>query len=71
MQLVGFERVQVMKGKTETVTMNLDVCRDFSLADVDGSRKIVTGLHSIVVGAPSEHQVRHYFNIRLAGQEIQ
>nr|GMD02689.1 probable beta-D-xylosidase 5 [Ipomoea batatas] len=69
-QLVGFERVAIKKGVTESVTMKLDVCRDFSLADGDGNRKVVTGLHSIVVGAPSERQVRHYFNIRLAGQEI-
>ncbi|XP_031129998.1 probable beta-D-xylosidase 5 [Ipomoea triloba] len=69
-QLVGFERVATMKGVTESVTMKFDVCRDFSLADGDGNRKVVTGLHSIVVGAPTERQVRHYFNIRLAGQEI-
>lgn len=68
-QLVGFERVWVEKGKTATVTTKLDVCKDFSLADAYGKRKLVTGLHTIVVGSSSDRQVRHPFNIRLATKE--
>ncbi|XP_059298660.1 probable beta-D-xylosidase 5 [Lycium ferocissimum] len=68
-QLVGFGRVWVKKGKTETVTIKLDVCKDFSLADAHGKRKIVSGLQTIMVGSSSERQVRHQFNIRVATKE--
>ncbi|XP_059274672.1 probable beta-D-xylosidase 5 [Lycium ferocissimum] len=68
-QLVGFERVWVKKGKTQTVTIKLDVCKDFSLADAHGKRKLVPGIQTIMVGSSSEHQVRHQFNLRVATKE--
>lgn len=69
MQLVGFERVEVKKGKTKNVTVSLNVCKDLSLVDVEGKRKLVIGQHTIFVGTTSEHQVRHHFVARQAGDE--
>ncbi|KHG29436.1 putative beta-D-xylosidase 5 -like protein [Gossypium arboreum] len=69
MQLIGFERVRVKKGKTKYVTMSLNVCKDLSLVDVEGKRKLVIGQHTIFVGTTSEHQVRHHFVVRQAGDE--
>ena len=65
-QLIGFERVEVKKGKTENVTVNLDVCKGLNLVDSEGNRKLVTGQHTLVIGSPSERQVRHRLNLRLA-----
>lgn len=65
-QLVGFERVEVEKGKSETVKVKVEVCKGLSLVDSEGKRKLVTGQHMFIIGAPSEHQVRHHFNVRLA-----
>lgn len=67
-QLVGFDKVEVMQGKTKNITVKLDVCKDLSIADVDGKRKIITGLHTLVIGSSSERQVKHYINIRLANE---
>ncbi|TYI88139.1 hypothetical protein E1A91_D04G185800v1 [Gossypium mustelinum] len=69
MQLIGFERVGVKKGKTKNVTVSLNVCKDLSLVDVEGKRKLVIGQHTIFVGTTSEHQVRHHFVVRQAGDE--
>ncbi|PPR89936.1 hypothetical protein GOBAR_AA30751 [Gossypium barbadense] len=69
MQLIGFERVRVKKGKTKYVTMSLNVCKDLSLVNVEGKRKLVIGQHTIFVGTTSEHQVRHHFVVRQAGDE--
>ncbi|XVE49324.1 hypothetical protein DITRI_Ditri01bG0073600 [Diplodiscus trichospermus] len=66
-QLVGFERVEVKRGKTQNVKMSLDVCKDLSLVDVDGKRKLVIGQHTILVGSASERQLRHHFVVRQAG----
>ncbi|KAK2974480.1 hypothetical protein RJ640_018645 [Escallonia rubra] len=68
-QLVGFERVKVKRGKTETTTVKLDVCRDFSVVDGDGKRKMVTGQHTLLVGASGQRQVKHYFYVRVAKNE--
>ncbi|CAL5438160.1 unnamed protein product [Camellia sinensis] len=65
LQLVGFERVAVKRGKTKTVAVELDVCKDLSVVDGDGKRKVVTGQHTLLVGSSSERQVRHHFYIRL------
>lgn len=67
-QLVGFDRVEVMKGKTKNVTLKLDVCKDLSVADANGKRKLITGLHTLVIGSSSERQVKHYINIRQANE---
>ncbi|KAL2460328.1 putative beta-D-xylosidase 5 [Abeliophyllum distichum] len=66
-QLVGFERVEVKRRKNETVTLKLDVCKDLSIADADGKRKLITGQHTFVIGSSRERQVKHYFNIKMAG----
>ncbi|CAK9176754.1 unnamed protein product [Ilex paraguariensis] len=70
-QLVGFERVVVKREKMETVTVELDVCKDLSVADGDGKRKLITGQHALVIGSSSERQVKHHFNIRVANNEDQ
>ncbi|KAK5837170.1 hypothetical protein PVK06_012980 [Gossypium arboreum] len=69
MQLIGFERVGVKKGKTKYVATSLNVCKDLSLVDVEGKRKLVIEQHTIFVGTTSEHQVRHHFIVRQAGDK--
>ncbi|KAG6652601.1 hypothetical protein I3843_05G017400 [Carya illinoinensis] len=66
-QLVGFERVKVNKGKTEYVTVSVDVCKGLSLVDSEGKRKLIVGQHTIFVGSSSDHQVGHQFNVCRAG----
>ncbi|KAJ8763401.1 hypothetical protein K2173_002284 [Erythroxylum novogranatense] len=68
-QLAGFERVKVKKGKTVNVTITIDVCKGLSLADSEGKRMLVMGLHTFLIGSPSEHQVRHYLDLKLAQSE--
>ncbi|XP_022854516.1 probable beta-D-xylosidase 5 [Olea europaea var. sylvestris] len=65
-QLVGFDRVEVKRKKSKTVTLKLDVCKDLSIADPNGKRKLITGQHTFVVGSSSERQVKHNFNIGVA-----
>ncbi|GAB4853430.1 hypothetical protein Ancab_017621 [Ancistrocladus abbreviatus] len=66
-QLVGFERIEEVKeGETAVVEMQINVCEAFSLADELGERKLVTGQHTTVIGSPSEQQVLHRFDIKLA-----
>ncbi|KAK7280258.1 hypothetical protein RJT34_25320 [Clitoria ternatea] len=62
-QLIGFERVQVVVGTTELVTVKIDVCQVLSNVDSDGKRKLVIGQHTILVGT----KVRHHIDIRLSG----
>ncbi|GMJ06826.1 hypothetical protein like AT3G19620 [Hibiscus trionum] len=69
-QLVGFERVEVKKGKTKKVTMSLNVCKDFTLVDGEGKRKLVIGQHTLFVGSTSERQVRHHFIVRQADNMV-
>ncbi|XVE93503.1 hypothetical protein REPUB_Repub01dG0198200 [Reevesia pubescens] len=66
-QLVGFERLEVKRGKTQNVTMSLDVCKELTLVDAEGNRKLVIGQHTLFAGSTSEHQVRHHFIVRKAG----
>lgn len=66
-QLVGFERVEVMVGKTEFVNVKINVCQELSVVDGDGKRKVVIGKHTVLVGASSEAQVRHQIDVRLSG----
>ncbi|KAK3412287.1 hypothetical protein EUGRSUZ_I01067 [Eucalyptus grandis] len=69
-QLVGFERAEVKVGKTEKVTVRVDVCKHLSLADKEGNRLLVTGRHTLVVGSPSECQARHRLNIRVEAMKM-
>ncbi|KAL5713634.1 xylan 1,4-beta-xylosidase [Ranunculus cassubicifolius] len=68
-QLIGFERVVVMKGKVENVTFRFDVCKDLNVVDEEGKRKLVLGDHTLLVGTSSEHQVRHHFYLKLLKSE--
>eukprot|EP00257_Ricinus_communis_P020591 XP_015579855.1 probable beta-D-xylosidase 5 isoform X2 [Ricinus communis] len=65
-QLVGFSRVEVNRGKTQNVTLEIDVCKRLSLVDSEGKRKLVTGQHIFTIGSDTEHQVRHHLDVRLA-----
>lgn len=62
-QLIGFERAQVKVGKTEFVTVKIDICKMLSNVDSDGKRKLVIGQHNILVGTSSEKQVTHHIDI--------
>ncbi|XP_043712724.1 probable beta-D-xylosidase 5 [Telopea speciosissima] len=64
-QLIGFERVEVKRGKSETVRLQVDVCKDLTMVDVEGKRKLALGQHTLMVGSSSEHQVKHYLYLRL------
>ncbi|KAL6209912.1 hypothetical protein ACLB2K_020851 [Fragaria x ananassa] len=64
LQLVGFERVEVKYIEAKSLTMRVDVCKGLNLVDSEGKRKLVTGLHTILVGSPSEQQVKHYLNVK-------
>lgn len=66
---MGFERVEMRRRGGVNVSMELDVCRDLSVVDEEGRRKVVIGQHSIVVGAKSERQVKHYVDVRLGTSE--
>ncbi|KAJ0011446.1 hypothetical protein Pint_33822 [Pistacia integerrima] len=68
-QLVGFERVEVRKGKTMNVTVRLDLCEGLSVVDSEGKRKLVMGQHILIIGSPSERRVRHHVNVRVAKSE--
>ncbi|KAF4364403.1 hypothetical protein F8388_006980 [Cannabis sativa] len=61
-QLVAFERVFVMKGKNESVTVKVDVCKVLNLVDSKGERNLIIGQHTLIVGSPSERQVKHHLN---------
>lgn len=69
MQLVGFERGEVEAGEMKNVTLRIDVCKELSLADSEGTRVLVLGQHSLVVGSLSERQVNHYVNLKLSSGE--
>ncbi|KAL7002903.1 putative beta-D-xylosidase 5 [Sarracenia purpurea var. burkii] len=68
-QLVGFKRVEVKRGKTETVAVRIDVCKKLSLVGGDGRRKVVIGQHTLVVGSSSERPIRHHLDIRMGQSE--
>ncbi|KAG9144837.1 hypothetical protein Leryth_018972 [Lithospermum erythrorhizon] len=67
-QLVAFERVHVNTGKTEQVTLKVNVCKDLSVVDENGKRKLIMGQHVFIAGSSTERQVKHYFNIRIRGK---
>ncbi|KAE8669409.1 Beta-xylosidase/alpha-L-arabinofuranosidase 1 [Hibiscus syriacus] len=68
-QLIGFERVEVKQGETKKVTMSLNVCKDLTLVDAEGKRKLIIGQHTLFVGSNTESQVRHHFVVSQAGNE--
>ncbi|XP_059447451.1 beta-xylosidase/alpha-L-arabinofuranosidase 2-like [Corylus avellana] len=58
--LLGFEKV-VLTAQTETmVRFKVDVCKDLSVVDEHGSRKIALGQHVLHVGS-----LKHSLNVRI------
>ncbi|KAK1319884.1 putative beta-D-xylosidase 2 [Acorus calamus] len=60
-RLVGFEKVHVPAQGTAHVRVGVDVCRDLSLVDKDGVRRIPIGEHMLQIG-----ELSHSISIRLA-----
>lgn len=59
-RLLGFEKVFLMAEKDELVKFKVDVCKDLSLVDEVGSRKVALGLHVLHVG-----HVKHTFSVEI------
>lgn len=57
-QLVGFEKVSVAAGGAEDVVLKMDACRDLSVVDEEGNRKLALGSHVLAVG-----DLNHAFTI--------
>ncbi|KAI4298555.1 hypothetical protein L6164_032102 [Bauhinia variegata] len=66
-QLIGFERVDIKVGKTEFVTVKINICELLTVVDSDGKRKLVIGEHTILIGSSNESQIRHHVDVRLSG----
>ncbi|WOL15809.1 putative beta-D-xylosidase 2 [Canna indica] len=49
-QLVAFEKVHLAAGERARVAMGVDVCKDLSVADASGIRRIPLGEHSLEIG---------------------
>ncbi|XP_022988690.1 beta-xylosidase/alpha-L-arabinofuranosidase 2-like [Cucurbita maxima] len=56
--LLGFEKVSLGAGGETVVQFKVDVCKDLSVADETGSRKVALGLHVLHVGT-----LKHSLNI--------
>ncbi|PON74806.1 Glycoside hydrolase [Parasponia andersonii] len=67
-KLVAFERVEVKEGQTQSITVKVDVCKVLNLVDSEGKRNLIIGQHTLIVGSPSERQVKHRLNVRLASE---
>lgn len=48
--LLGFEKVSLAPGEAGTVAFRVDVCRDLSVVDELGGRKVALGGHTLHVG---------------------
>uniref|UniRef100_A0A5B7B1T3 Putative Beta-D-xylosidase 4 n=1 Tax=Davidia involucrata TaxID=16924 RepID=A0A5B7B1T3_DAVIN len=59
-QLVGFEKVFLTGRKEAVVTFKVDVCKDLSVVDELGNRKVALGRHLLHVGS-----VTHSLNVRI------
>ncbi|KAH9295348.1 hypothetical protein KI387_038936, partial [Taxus chinensis] len=59
-QLVGFKKVNVGAGGTEKVHFSVDVCKDLSVVDEMGVRKLALGSHLLHVG-----DAKHSFDIQI------
>lgn len=58
--LLGFEKVSLGAGGESVVRFKVDVCKDLSVTDEIGSRKIALGLHVLHVGT-----LKHSLNVRI------
>ncbi|PON90550.1 Glycoside hydrolase [Trema orientale] len=67
-QLAAFERVEVKNGKTGSITVKMNVCKVLNLVDSQGKRNLVIGQHTIIVGSPSERQVKRRLDVRFTSE---
>lgn len=58
--MVGFRKVHVGAGATERVHFSIDVCKDLSIADESGAKKLLLGSHLLHVG-----DVQHSLNLQI------
>lgn len=58
--LLGFEKVFLPAQAVASVRFKVDVCKDLSLVDEVGSRKVALGLHVLHVG-----DLKHSLNVRI------
>lgn len=58
--LLGFEKVYLGAQQDGLVKLNVDVCKDLSLVDEVGSRKVALGLHVLYVGS-----LKHSLSVRI------
>lgn len=58
--LLGFEKVSLEPGQAGVVAFKVDVCRDLSVVDELGNRKVALGSHTLHVG-----DVKHTLNLRV------
>ncbi|KAH9310561.1 hypothetical protein KI387_025596, partial [Taxus chinensis] len=49
-QLIGFKRVQVKTSESQRVQFRVDVCKDLSIVDKNGKRKLLMGVYTLSVG---------------------
>jgi len=58
--LLGFTKVHVGAGATERVQFSIDVCKDLSVVDEIGVKKLALGSHILHVG-----DVQHSLNLQI------
>ncbi|CAL5014610.1 unnamed protein product [Urochloa decumbens] len=58
--LLGFEKVSLAPGQAGVVAFKVDVCRDLSVVDELGNRKVALGSHTLHVG-----DLKHTINLRV------
>ncbi|KAG2569181.1 hypothetical protein PVAP13_7NG370400 [Panicum virgatum] len=58
--LLGFEKVSLEPGQAGVVAFKVDVCRDLSVVDELGNRKVALGSHTLHVG-----DLKHTLNLRV------
>ncbi|CAD6262059.1 unnamed protein product [Miscanthus lutarioriparius] len=58
--LLGFEKVSLEPGQAGVVAFKVDVCKDLSVVDELGNRKVALGSHTLHVG-----DLKHTLNLRV------
>ncbi|KAK8970688.1 Beta-D-xylosidase 4 [Platanthera guangdongensis] len=56
--LIGFEKVSLEPNSAENVAFSVDVCKDMSLVDEVGKRKVALGSHVLHVS-----DLKHYLKL--------
>lgn len=49
-QLIGFEKIYLEPHEAKNVVFKVDVCKDLSIADEEGERKLAFGKHVFQIG---------------------